>query len=541
MLDEVRNLVLNKSIVLSSKIVGANWVFDNRSLIHTASPNQIEWIADQLWSGFLSAGDQMPSAIVTKGNGGYVLAFMVKRSAFRISGLNIPLLFCRDSRKTSGLKKLIEGDGPECFSEGGALFVDDLVHAGNTVRSTEKHLANEGYPLSVTSIVCIVDFWRGSRALKSSGKNFFSLFTRPGLGLTRQDPDAQSLGELNWHIMSANSQNNPNMPVKGVPTIHGKYLSFGMDTHERLVVDKETGDEVWRYTPPIAKYKGDVCSAVTVGEDLVWTSYDGCLVRANLETGEVKQRLRLDEQLHSSPLIVGNRMFIGTERNDYSFQVTKGDIRCLDAATGQQIWNQPTDGMVPGNCSYEAATSTVVCPSNDLHIYVLDADTGAVRFKLPTTGEVKGEAVFSNTEVGICFAMTVDCWVYRINVTTGEIEWSNRVGVSAKLPTPTVFDDVIIVCSEQKQVVGLDPNTGEVKWIRTVRGYVSQKVVDVGQGRVLALTSTGYAHIIDTGTGEKLATSKIGDGVKIHQPATIENGKAYIATDNAGVFCYDIA
>lgn len=539
MREYIRKLLLNKSVILSGSPHGSSWIFDNRALIHSASPPHLEWIADSLWNGFLGLGVSNPSAIVTKGNGGYILAYLVKQSAHRISGVNIPLLLVRDSRKSSGLRKVIEGDVPESFAQGEALFVDDLIHFGATVRSAQKQLTNEGYPLLITSIACIVDFWRGSRSMKSAGKNVVSLFTRPGLGLTRHDPTAPSLGKLNWHIRSANNQNNPNMPIKGSPTIHGEYLSFGMDNHERLLVRKLTGEEAWRYSPPIAKYKGDVCSAVTVGDDLVWTSYDGCLVRADLDTGVVKQRLRLDEQMHSSPTLDGARMFIGTERNDYSFYVAKGDIRCLDAATGAELWSQPTNGMIPGNCSYEAQTSTVVCGSNDLHVYVLDADTGAIRFKIATSGEVKGSAVFGG-EAGICFAMTVDGWVYRINVLTGQIEWSKRAGASAKLPTPVVFDSMVIVYSEQNQVVGMSPETGEIQWIRTVRGYVSQKAVRLDDNRILALTSTGYVYIIDVATGEKIAASRIADA-RIHQPAAIEDGRVYIATDNSGVFCYDIA
>lgn len=543
----LKKLILNSGLILQSLTENSNWIFDNRVLLHTIPTEYVDMLADTLWEKIVGSG-RIPVAIVTKGTGGYMLAFAVRQAARRSLGLNLPLLFCRDERKTRGLCKLVEGPLPGEIQPGAAVFVDDLLNSGATFRKTELALSTEGFPLKLDQVACLVDFWRGSRAMAAQGYAIHSVFTRNELGLTRKDPTQSLFKSLKWHMFTTNDQNNPRMRIKGAPTLHSDALSFGMDNHRRMMVSKSTGDILWSYTPPKAKYKGDCCYAISVNDDVVWSSYDGCLIRADRQSGDIKWRVKLDQQLHSSPLYdaENNRIFIGTERGDFSFFVGKGDIRSINAETGQTNWSTTTNGMIPGNCTYEAATDTVVCPSNDLNLYILEARTGAVRFKLPCKGEVKGEAVFSSSETGICYTFSLGGWVSRINVVSGCVEWTRRVGSSARLSSPFVHDGMVVACSEQKHAIGLSPSTGEIQWVRTLRGFVSQKPVKFGDDKLILITDNGWANVLSVATGEKLATSKIGAeverffGCSVHQPALVDGDYIYIATDNKGMYCYEL-
>ena len=85
----------------------------------------------------------------------------------------------------------------------------------------------------------------------------------------------------------------------------------------------------------------------------------------------------------SSPAVVNDRVYVG------SFDKR---VYCLDAATGDVVWNYTTEGFVAS--SPAVADGKVYIGSDDGYLYCLDADDGSLVWRFPTGGEVKSPRWF---------------------------------------------------------------------------------------------------------------------------------------------------
>lgn len=228
---------------------------------------------------------------------------------------------------------------------------------------------------------------------------------------------------------------------------------------------------------------------LTVGPTLHATGWPG--FRGPNASGIAKSKLSVTEfkpgvnQLwhsdigsgHSSPCIVGNRIFL----NEYNEQQKQLSVICLDRQTGKLNWRQKIDAgkIETGHPSFNPASST---PTSDgQHVVSYFGSFGLVCFtvegekqweiKMPLARSYSGNAtspVIVGDLVILYRANYVDHFLLAVDKQTGKERWKKpqeeRFTTSmAAAATPIIFEDKIIIHGV-RAVKCYQTKTGEHIW-----------------------------------------------------------------------------
>lgn len=535
----LKQKILSNGVQFGSNRKNYTYSMDMRAVLHNTDSSILQEIASTLWD---SLRKDPPQVLYGKGVGCYPLLVAIKQHAFIVDGVNLTLLFVRDSRKNRGnFMHLVEGPRPHEVKGHTAVYVDDLFLTGSTYRKCIDLLKLDDYDLNFQGIAIAVDFWDNSRTLEAQGVPVHRVMRRHDLGFTRQDSNLPSpISKLKWR-MHVHHEGNNFMPTKSMPVIVAGLLYLGNDDNSLTCYDVETGDTVWRVDSQAPALKGSVCVA-QVHEGLVyWSSYDGTVQCANAATGTHVWATKVDLNLHSSPCLDpdNNRLFIGTEW-DKQYNYGRGDIVALTMDGGSTLWRTPTRGMVPGTCAYSSQANAVVCGSNDFHVYVLDADTGSIRAKIPTRGEVKGRPAIS-ADGYMAIVCSNQGHTYGIDLSTSEVVWTRRIGLDAIHSYPVIYGMYVYLTNVGNCVLCLDVATGVIKWATQLRESVAWGVT-LAPNCLIAVTVDGYVVLLNKYDGRKLASANIMtlgnfQGATCYQPAAYDGRNLVIATNERGIIC----
>lgn len=119
------------------------------------------------------------------------------------------------------------------------------------------------------------------------------------------------------------------------------YVGGRMGTSEGAVYsfDAFTGEEIWRFDA------GPVSSSPSVTKGIVYVGSDDRNLHAlDAMTGDLVGKYTVGQsygaQIFSSPTVVGGRVYFGAYDHN---------VYCLDSSTGALIWNYTTSGIVSGS------------------------------------------------------------------------------------------------------------------------------------------------------------------------------------------------
>ena len=519
-----------------------NYAFDFRAVLNDIETEFLFEISKNLWD---KIKHHKPEILVTKGMAGYPLVTAIKLIAYN-EGINLATLIIRETRKNRGaFKKIVEGPLPKNLkSLNKAIFIDDIYNTGSTFKTTKTTLEDEGYDLEFLAVAVILDFWNKSRQLTAIDFPFYCLYRRHDLGLTREDNSLPTiLDNPNWRL-HIHHTGRDFMPTKSMPVIHDSRMFVGNDNNSFYCYDVNNGDLLWKIDSKLPSLKGAVCVAKFFNENVYYTSYDGTVRSINYKTGKHNWSVKADLNLHSAVAIDQNssRLFLGTEWDKQEPRYGRGDIICLNLENGFELWRTPTRGMIPASPIYSDKHNLVLCGSNDFFVYILDADNGSIKVKIPTMGEVKGK-IASSDDQEIFIAQTVYGNVHAFDK-NGQILWTRNVGYRSHHPYPLVWGNSVYVTNEGSHVLSLDIFTGTVNWLTKLRGSVGWGVIPMGE-HLFAITGSGYLAILNRFTGKKLAKDHITrsatvNGAECHQPAAYDGKNLIIVTNNKGILAYKL-
>ena len=538
-MEHIRIALLSHSVKLDN---GTTYTFDNRDLLLSGKYRHIlNDAAAELWKRIAYL---KPSVLVTKGYGGLPLVLA-------LAGLisDVDVLIVRESRKTNGLRRLVEGPSPNTIKPNArAIFVDDLFNLGNTFAKAQKATDIDGYSLNYVGVAVLVDFWHNSRFQRLVGTPVEALFKRHDLGITRKDSTASLSPRIAWHVPHLND--DVGLDVKSWPRVMEESLFVGSDDNSFHCFDTKTGNRLWTHVSESPQRKGNTCVPEFYGDNVLISSYDGTVRALNRATGEPAWQTKADLNLHSSPTLHGDRIFIGTEYDKHGGSNPqewngRGDIICLSAVTGEEVWRHKTEGMIPCTPAYDEDSGVVVCASNDFHLYVLDSVTGASIYKIPTRGEVKGKPVVHRLRMA---TLSVKGWLQCFSLHSGELIWERCLGGSMHA-WPLQHGERTYVSNHTGMCLCVNID-GDVEWMIRLRNHVGWGLSWLGNtGRLAALTMSGQLVTIDPDTGQRLSSDYLGGllpgdtgkGLRAFQPVLAPSGTSrfFIATNNRGLLAID--
>jgi outer membrane protein assembly factor BamB len=262
---------------------------------------------------------------------------------------------------------------------------------------------------------------------------------------------------------------------------------------------------------------------------------------------------------HSSPTVVGQRIFLATANSEQQTQ----SVLCLDRATGKHLWKMPIHqgglesiGKQP-NSKSSRASSTVACDGQRLFInfrnrqaiYTTALDLNGNRlWQTKITDYVLHQGYGSSPAIhGPLVIVSADNKgggvVMGLERTTGKVVWKQERPQLPNYPSPIILpiagrDQVLMVGCDL--VAGFDPLTGSKIWESP--GATTECVTSTVSDGNLMVTSGGYPknHIAvmrADGSGEILWHNN----TRVYVPSLlIHDAHLYAVTDAGIAICHEL-
>jgi outer membrane protein assembly factor BamB len=226
----------------------------------------------------------------------------------------------------------------------------------------------------------------------------------------------------------------------------------------------------------------------------------------------------------SSPTVVDGKLYVGSEN---------GNIYCLDAKTGQQIWvNIKIDSTIRSSPAVSNGL-LYICDTNDL-FYCLDCQTGKVNwtFLVGTGGSsspaIKNGYVYVSSTSGnlYCLDASTGQEMWSFNITSlapsiGGTDWTTPYTASG-LTSPAVVDDRVYIGGTNLHC--LSARSGTLIWSYPI---IAASAPSVSDGKVYFTSWQGDAYCLDAGTGAKIWQKEdIARGFTRFGPA-VADGRVY--------------
>jgi outer membrane protein assembly factor BamB len=268
-------------------------------------------------------------------------------------------------------------------------------------------------------------------------------------------------------------------------------------------LDAETGKVVWDLRRD-SHYKGpptDVTAPV-FGRELVFVAFqDGTLVALSAKSGKVEWKRQLPSRLESSPLVIGDTLYIGSD---------EGTLFALATADGKTRWTYRSGATIKASPSYErgriyfgnyAGTMFALRASNGHQAWRTDTD------QLPPGG---GGGFYSSPAIanGRVYAGRDNGTVYALDQRSGKYDWhfqtgNDVYGSPAVADVPGTAGPAVYIGSYDKHLYAIDAMNGKLRWRYDVGGSVPGTAVVIGHTVYTSSFSTGKSIGVDVRTHKK--------------------------------------
>lgn len=278
--------------------------------------------------------------------------------------------------------------------------------------------------------------------------------------------------------------------VRSSPTVTDEFVIFGDDEGVVRALDRRTGELRWSFTT-----EGEVISSANViGHRVIFGSYDGLVYAVNRTNGNLVWKAQTEGRVHAtpaiserfaesafvivsgcdeflhvldaddgsqvrkvpmgsvvgaSPLVVGDRVYLGTYGNS---------VVGLNWRKGESLWTYADpDRQFPFMSSAAAFEGLVILGGRDKRVRALDATSGKSVWEFATKGRVDGSPVIVENRV---FVGSQDGVLYALDARTGKETWRFEAG-SPISASPAVAAGQLIIGTEDGLVYAFGTKPAE--------------------------------------------------------------------------------
>ena len=332
--------------------------------------------------------------------------------------------------------------------------------------------------------------------------------------------------------------------IYSTPLIDNGILYIGSLDSCFYAIDASTGIEKWNYkahdqifaTP--VKYdtilcfeSGNVLYGLNLEGKLSWKfkMYDSTILNMHDEW----------DYYHSSPLLVGNIVYIGTEKGFvFGVDITNGIkvFQCQTPLANHTIETTPViydnkiyfgdwDGVF---YSYDLSTANLVWQYDTKNDIVYPGWVNAI---------VTDPVIFQNA---VYFGGR-SCNLYCLDAQNGTRKWIYRdAGSMWLLGGPTLTDSVLYLGSSYQHVVrAFDSSTGKVIWDKGVEYRVNGKPTIEGEYVYVGTednTNTNIGTLCALNKSDGMMKTKLNMNTQIYSTPVISNGVIYFGGSNGFVY-----
>jgi outer membrane protein assembly factor BamB len=291
--------------------------------------------------------------------------------------------------------------------------------------------------------------------------------------------------------------------------------------------DADTGAVIWEYkVTGAAPRKGIWSSPAFADGRIYFGAYDGVAYCLDAKTGEEIWQQSCCEWIGASPIVVAQHglVFIGLE---YERPWAQGGIAALDIKTGHKVWERPVKKYQHGSPAYWEAGDLIIWGTADHQMLGLDAKTGKPSWSFPTRRSVKYAPAVDASRGLVAFA-SFDKSIYVVEAASGvkRGEWQTD---DICYTTPLFVCDRLFCGSGDRHLYVIDLRSMELikKFDMKARVYSSPR--DIG-GRVVFGTNGGRVVEINPETLEIEGVLQLPDAVTNAVAATAGGDRIFVST-----------
>jgi len=451
----------------------------------------------------------------------------------RRNGRSASFMIVRKERKRSGLGRNIEGT----LASNAVILVDDIFNTGKSLEKARVTLEQAG--VRVQRVFVIIDYQsrEGLEWRKRHGIEVSALFTLADFGLKLSQPD-NSLPRRRYRplVCIRVPGASPYYVVpKSTPLLVDKTLYFGADCGLFLAIDSETGDRIWEFKSRVVHPKGIWSSAAHHDGRIYFGTYNGNVHCLDAKSGAEIWCQALCEWVGSSPVVLERHgtLAIGLE---YARGRASGSVCALRLDDGRKAWERWLRVVQHGSAAYWHAGDAVVFGTNDHNVIALNAKTGEDMWKFDTRRSVK-YAPAIDEERGLVSFASFDGSIYILDVSTGKkiAEFETR---DICYTTPLFVNGRLFCGSGDRNlyVVDLDTMSLALKFDAGARVYCSPRLIG---NSVIFGTNGGVVREIDPLSLEITGTLTVPDAVTNAVSATADGKRLFVPTSMNEIYVFE--
>jgi outer membrane protein assembly factor BamB len=297
--------------------------------------------------------------------------------------------------------------------------------------------------------------------------------------------------------------------VEFPPAVAFHYLYYAALDGNLIAVSTRNGRRLW--TVPVGRCEAASPAVNRLGRGSVFEAFlnkepcgrgsatkgDGEVLGVAAGSGHVLRWRRNLGATETSPLIVGNRLYVG----DYD-----GIVYALNAGDGSTVWTFKAGGAVKGAIAYDRGR--LFFGAYDGRLYALRASDGKLLWRAESNRDwLGGHGTFYSTPsvaYSRVYLGSTDGHVYSFGEQSGKLRWSYKTG-GFVYGSPAVWHGRIFVGSYDHTFYALNAATGALLWKFPANGPISGSATVV-DGIVYFATLKRRTYGLDARTGKQVWT-----------------------------------
>ena len=239
-------------------------------------------------------------------------------------------------------------------------------------------------------------------------------------------------------------------------------------------------------------------SSPAIYDDYVYVvSSDGILKAINMGTGEEEWKIDLQSKTNSSPIVNGNRLYIGCDDG----------LKAININNHKVAWEYDCKGVESTPFFYK---DVVYFGCDDGHLYGLDKSNGDVKLNKKFDGELKSSPIVVNDSI---YIGSTNSKLYSIG-TDKDKNWDFTTGDEI-LSSPSYVNETVIFGSTDGSLYCLKESDGSLIWkVNLNNKIISSPTIDEHDNSVFVGSDEGNMTCLDTRDGTVKWSHSVGDKVQ---------------------------
>ena len=406
-------------------------------------------------------------------------------------------------------------------------MIDDLLNSGTSLEKARVVLEQDNK--TIASAFVLIDYespkgklWRQKLGIPVRAPFHLADF---GLSIEAPAPRPMAVFTNRWRFASPDPNFFHRVP-KSFPATDGKRVYFGSDGGTFWCLNANDGSLAWKFEVNARGHKNLWSSPAIHAGKVYFGSYDGNVYCLDAETGREEWRFTGADWVGSSPALAPELglLFIGLE---FAVEGRRGSIAALRLDTGEKVWEHMTKRYTHASPAYWPERQLVACGSNDNEMFLFDARSGALRWRLETQGSIRHAPAF-DVKRGHLVTGCADGLIYIIDVETGREVWSVKTD-NTIYTVPLVTADKAYIGSTDKYLYIIDLERRMVK----TKIFAGSKIFGpprLLEGRIYFGACNGIVYELDPATDEVTGTHQLPDAITNALTFNPETGDFYALT-----------